>query len=112
MNRDLTLEKIKADISLLIFVSLIIIFAHFSFTKEKQYLNWGIGIFSFLVLAIVIRRMKLSGFQTNPNLGITDCASLDDYENWLRLIIMLLFIPLVPLDLIIQSTFYFAKRTQ
>jgi len=110
MNKNLALKKIRTDFLLLVFVSLVILLAYFSTSEDKVNLNWGVGILSFIALGIVTRRFKLSGFQSNPKLGLTDCASLDDFENWFRLFIMIILIPFIPIDLVVQTTNYLRSK--
>ncbi|MHA1954309.1 MAG: hypothetical protein ACW96U_10225 [Candidatus Heimdallarchaeaceae archaeon] len=110
MERNLTLAKIKTDLLFLILLSFAITSAHFASLNDIPILNWGIGIFSVLALGVAVTRFHQSDIHYSQKSRLTDCSSLDDFEDWLAMIVILLLVPLIPLDLVVKSISYIASK--
>ncbi|MCG3227204.1 MAG: hypothetical protein H7645_09805 [Candidatus Heimdallarchaeota archaeon] len=110
MERNLTLTKIKTDLLFLILLCFVITFVFFATRNKLAILNWGVGIFSVLTLGVAFSRFRQTGFQFNQKTRLTACSSLDDFEDWFAITAVLIFIPLIPLDLIVKSISYIASK--
>ena len=110
MERNLTLTKIKTDLLFLILLSFVITFVFFATHNKLAILNWGVGIFSVLTLGVAFSRFRQTGFQFSQKTRLTACSSLDDFEDWIAMTLVIIFIPLIPLDFIVKSISYITSK--
>lgn len=110
MERNLKLAQIKTDLLFLILLSFVIALAYFTTRNKLAILNWGIGIFVVIALRVASSRLRQTGFQFSQKTRLTACSSLDDFEDWIAMTLVIIFIPLIPLDFIVKSISYITSK--